>query len=138
VRPTLLKLAGLRDSYASDGRVLFELVADSVLPAPVVDQRDLLTSLGRDYKRINAPVGDLGMMTLAAATAALKSPSDSQLAETDAALDDLANRRADLAARMLSALEAAAFSAQRVDPAQVASMQAEAQALLDAARALAP
>src|SRR6266568_6680298 len=109
VRPTLLALAGLKDSYPSDGRVLFEIVDDSVLPSSVGDQRALLTGLGVDYKRINAPVGELGLSTLAASTVALAGDSDAQLAATDAALDDLAMRRADLAGRMRGALEGAAF-----------------------------
>lgn len=138
IRPTLLALAGLRDSYASDGRVLFEVLQDGVLPPEVVDQRALLTGLGRDYKRINAPVGDLGLATLGVATRGLQSPNPAQLAQADAALDALAAQRADLASRMLSALEGAAFRGQRLDPVQVAGMQQEAQRLLAAAMALTP
>jgi hypothetical protein len=136
VRPTLMALTGLRDSYSSDGRVLFEVLADNTLPSGVADQRSLLTALAQDYKRINAPVGELGLSTLAAATLALESTDTAQLAQTDAALDDVATRRADLAGRMRAVLEAAAFNGQRADPAQVSSLQAEAQTLLDAASAL--
>src|SRR5438105_146194 len=137
-RPTLLALAGLKDSYSSDGRVLVEEVEDALLPAAVVDQRALFTALGRDYKRINAPVGDLGQATLAAATRALEGSSDAQLARLDAALDDLAADRADLAGRMRSRLEAAAFSGVRLDPAEIADLQREAQTLLQMAQALTP
>lgn len=137
-RPTLLALAGLKDSYPSDGRVLFEDVADSVLPAAVVDQRALLTALARDYKRINAPAGDLGRTTLIAATAALESPSDRQMAQTNAALDDVATRRADLAGRMRSRLEGAAFSGTRLDPVEIAGLQQETETLLQSAQAVMP
>jgi hypothetical protein len=136
VRPTLLALAGLKDSYASDGRVLFEVLEDDVLPPAVAGQRALLSALGRDYKRINAPVGDLGLLTLDLATIALESSSEEQLAVTDATLEALAARRADLASRMLAALEGAAFSAQPVDPQEVRAMQQDAEQLLQAARAL--
>ena len=136
IRPTLLALTGLKDSYSSDGRVLFEVLADSVVPPAVVDQRDLLVSFGRDYKRINAPVGDFGLTTLAAATAAFSSDDAAALASTDASLDALATRRAALAMRMRAALEASAFSGQRLDPADVSAMQAEAQGLLADARLL--
>jgi hypothetical protein len=138
VRPTLLALAGLRDSYTSDGRVLFEVVEDGVLPPGVVDQRALLTALGRDLKRINAPVGELGLSTVSLATAALESADEARLAEVDAALDALATRRADLAGRMLAALDAAAFAGQPLDAALVAGMQQEAQALLASVRTLSP
>jgi hypothetical protein len=136
VRPTLLALAGLKDSYASDGRVLFEDVDDAVLPSAVADQRTLLEGLGRDYKRINAPVGELGLATLSASTQALAGSSDAQLVQMDAALDDLASRRADLAGRMLSSLDGAVFSGRRLDPAAVAGMQREADSLVQAAHML--
>src|SRR5581483_11137133 len=73
VRPTVMALTGLKDSYSSDGRVLFEVLQDGVLPAAVADQKDALTNLARDYKRINAPLNELGMWTLAAASASLAS-----------------------------------------------------------------
>ncbi|HEV7662612.1 MAG TPA: hypothetical protein VGQ62_03685, partial [Chloroflexota bacterium] len=136
VRPTVLALTGLHDRYPSDGRVLFETIDDTVLPPAVVDQRALLTALGRDYKRINAPVGELGLSTLAAATQALEGSSHARLLQTDTALDALSARRADVATRMLTRLEAAAFAGQRVDPNEVAALQAEAESLLTDARAL--
>jgi hypothetical protein len=136
VRPTLLALSGLKDTYSSDGRVLFELMADSAMPSAIADQRELLTGLARDYKRINAPVGDLGLSTLDAATFALTSANAAQLAQTDASLDEIAARRGDLAGRMRAVLEAAAFSGQRADAAQVSALQTEAHALLDSAAAL--
>jgi hypothetical protein len=116
--------------------VLFEVVEDGVLPSSVVDQRDLLVALGRDYKRINAPVGELGLVSLAASTAGLASPDAALLARVNAALDDVAARRTDIAGRMLMRLEAAAFDGQRLDPTETAGLQAEALALLDSARAL--
>ena len=138
MRPTLLAVLGLKDSYASDGRVLFEVLQDGVLSPDAADQRSLLIGLGRDFKRINAPVGDLGLATLGLATQALASPDDARLSATDAALDGLAARRAELASRMLATLEGAAFAGRRVDPTQVAGMQQDAQALLQAVQALAP
>src|ERR1051326_8355735 len=135
-RPTLLALSGLKDTYASDGRVLFEILADSALPAAVGDQRELLTGLARDYKRVNAPVGELGLSTLAASTFALAGADSTQLTQTDASLDEIAARRDDLARRMRGVLEAAAFAGQQADATQVRALQAEAQALLDDAAAL--
>jgi hypothetical protein len=138
VRPTLLALLGLKDSYTSDGRALFEVLQDGVLSPDVADQRAMLIGLGRDLKRINAPVGDLGMSTLSLATQALASPDDAQLAAIDAELDGLAARRASLAASMEAALEGAAFAGRRLDPQQVASMHDDAQGLLRAVQALLP
>lgn len=68
----------------------------------------------------------------------MESADTGQLAQTNAALDDIATRRDDLAARMRSVLEAAAFGGQPADPSSVAALQAEAQALLSSAQALPP
>jgi hypothetical protein len=136
VRPTLMALTGLRDNYASDGRVLFEALNAATLPSAVADQVDLLTGLARDYKRINAPVGELGMTTLSAASTALSGPDPDQLANIDAALDDLSARRAVLAGRMRAVLDGAVFAGQRANPALVAQLKNDAQTLLSDAQSL--
>jgi hypothetical protein len=136
VRPTLMALTGLRDDYSADGRVLFELMSDQALGSNIADQRQLLTDLARDYKRINAPVGELGLSTLAASTDALASGDSGQIADSDAALDDIAAQRGDIAGRMRQVLEAAVFSGQRADAAAVGALRTQAQGLLDSAAAL--
>jgi hypothetical protein len=81
-------------------------------------------------------VGELGLSALAAATFALEGSSEARLAQTDAALDDLAGRRNDLASRLRARLEAAAFAGVPLDPTEVAGLQAEAESLLAEARGL--
>ena len=98
-----------------------------------------LVVAGRLVDRLGTRIGYslfMGMWSLAAASASLAAVSDTHLAQTNAALDDLASRRADLANQMRAALEGAAFSGQRVDPAQVTDLEARAQVLIDSAQVL--
>jgi len=64
IRPTIMSLAGLTDDYAHDGRVLFEVLKREALPDSLRDNQDLLSRLASTYKKINAPVGTLGLKTL--------------------------------------------------------------------------
>jgi hypothetical protein len=49
IRPTILSLAGLKDDYAHDGRVLFEALDDEAVPDSLRDQRDTLSALAEAY-----------------------------------------------------------------------------------------
>lgn len=107
VRPTLLYLAGLRDDYEHDGRVITEILAhpNHALGAPGVAE------LGACYKQLNSSVGEFGTATLQAATAAIggSSPGDASYLATDQALSHLAQHRDHLAGVIKAELEAAAF-----------------------------
>ncbi len=63
-RPTLLTLAGIKDDYAHDGRVIFEVIDPEALPTSLTKNQDTLERLVNAYKAINAPVGTLGLKTL--------------------------------------------------------------------------
>src|SRR6202047_663409 len=71
IRPTLLSLLGLKDDYQNQGRVLAEDLQHWALPDGVQDNVGAFTALARAYKRINAPVGELGLASLKISTAAL-------------------------------------------------------------------
>jgi hypothetical protein len=86
IRPTIMSLARLKDDYAHDGRVLFEVLTREALPDSLRDNQDLLSRLAAAYKQINAPVGKLGLKTLTGiSTQALKGD---QAAERDRPEDD--------------------------------------------------
>jgi hypothetical protein len=108
IRPTLLYLAGLRDDYEHDGRVITQVLSDPdhALSGPGV------TALGACYKQLNASVGKFGAYTLEAATKAIESTSagDSAYLGVDKALRKLEVARDALALRIKGELEAAAFA----------------------------
>ena len=107
IRPTLLSLAGLRDDYQSDGRVISEVLAQpgATLGAPTVE------ALGACYKQLNSSVGEFGTSTLQASTLALESTSagDQIYLVTEQALTQLEGARDTLAGQIKLALGAAEF-----------------------------
>ncbi|HEY4410085.1 MAG TPA: hypothetical protein VGO87_09390, partial [Acidimicrobiia bacterium] len=74
IRPTMLALAGLKDDYTPDGRVLVE----NLTAKPGHSADPLYQPLATCYKQLNASVGRFGNAVLVADTAALKSGSPDQ------------------------------------------------------------
>jgi arylsulfatase A-like enzyme len=64
IRPTMLTLVGLTDSYSHDGRALFEVIDDTALPGSLTKYGETQHRLADALKQINAPRGVLGMVTL--------------------------------------------------------------------------
>jgi hypothetical protein len=134
IRPTLLGLLGLRDDYQSQGRALVEDLQRWALPEGV--SGDEFVELAQAYKRINAPVGELGLASLKISTAAL--------AGDDATYNSLENRlqvitifRDALAARMLNRLEDAELHGQRIGDGEERALVLQANALVDSVNWLA-
>ena len=63
LRPTMIALAGLKDDYAHDGRVLVELLDDRALPC-VLRRSEGFVELAQIYKQLNAPLGSVGLDSL--------------------------------------------------------------------------
>jgi hypothetical protein len=124
IRPTLLYLAGLRDDYLHDGRVISEILSH---PGPAL-AGPAVTALGACYKQLNSSVGEFGTATLQAATAGIESstPGDARYRATNGALSALARARDRLAGQIKAELDAAAFSGTPVHGAvgQVVACQA--------------
>jgi hypothetical protein len=134
IRPTMLRLAGLKDDYAHDGRVLFEVLDGEAVPDSLRGDRDTLSALAEAYKQINAPRGALGARTLTGiSTTALKG-DDATYASLEARLDAITKRRNQIAGEMIEMLEAAAFDSRPIDRAAAARLIDEAYDLLDSVR----
>ncbi|MBV9258549.1 MAG: hypothetical protein JO215_11065 [Ktedonobacteraceae bacterium] len=134
-RPTIMELLGLKDDYQHDGRVLFELLTRKALPDKVRDHLSYYENIARIYKQINAPVGVLGLTSLAISTQALESnaPGDSTYVQLENLLRGITVQRNAIAGRMISILENAEFGGHG-DSDGGASVQG--QALLGHAQAL--
>ncbi|KAA2250142.1 hypothetical protein F0L68_39040 [Solihabitans fulvus] len=137
IRPTLLALLGLRDSYTGDGRALFELVESEALPDALNDHRRSLTQLAATFKQLNACVGEFGSTTLAASTKALESetPGDKQYTDTMKKLTDLGTKRDALVARIQPVLDRAVtdYDAEFTER-QISKLNREGQDLLKQAK----
>ena len=133
IRPTILSLAKLKDDYAHDGRVLFEILHDDALPVALRGHSDTLRDLAEAYKQINAPTARLGLATLTGISTRAVASGDSTNDATYTALEDrirdITARRNAIAEPMIDMLEDAAFNNQKID-------EREARRLIDRAEDL--
>ena len=132
IRPTILLLAGLKDDYAHDGRVLSEALNGSVLPSSMRGNGNIFAKLARSYKQINACVGKFGLGTLRMSNSALISndPGDATYNQVENNLANLNAQRDSLASQMIQILEDAAFNGKPIDQGQASSLIQQANQLL--------
>jgi hypothetical protein len=132
IRPTILSLAKLKDDYAHDGRVLFEIMNDKVLPDSLRDNAGTLHELAEAYKAINAPTGTLGIRTLTGiSTQALESTDPKVYARLEDKITDLTQRRNAIASKMIDMLEDAAFDGKEINEHEARELIDQAEDLLN-------
>ncbi|MFE0461949.1 hypothetical protein ACFW1A_22145 [Kitasatospora sp. NPDC058965] len=139
IRPTMLALLGLKDSYASDGRVLTEYIENWARPTALRGQHGYdYEELAEVYKQLNAGVGEFATATLKASTAGIltSSPDDAQYKASTAKLTALGAERDALVAQIGQLLQKAAFDHQKVDGDQADRLTAQGKALLKKAQQL--
>jgi hypothetical protein len=139
VRPTMLALTGLRDTYADDGRVLTQALETRALPPGLREDRGTVVRLGGVYKQVTAPFGQFAHDTLVASTAALGSGSaadDTAYATTESRIRSLTQRRDAVAAQMRTALNDAAFGRSSAGDDQLERLIDQGNVLLDQAASL--
>ncbi|HEY6256111.1 MAG TPA: hypothetical protein VIY51_09995 [Xanthobacteraceae bacterium] len=131
IRPTILSLARLKDDYAHDGRVVFEIIKNEALPDALRDDRHLLSRLANAYKQINAPLGTLGRKTLTGiSTRALKG-DDATYAALEDKIEDITDKRNKIAGRMIEMLEGAAFQGKEIEEEEAERLIERAEELLE-------
>ena len=115
-RPTMLALLGLKDDYVSQGRALIETFQVWALPSGMRDSSEQFLQLAQEYKRINAPVAELSLITRRVSAAALAA-DETKRNNLQAQLQVIAALRNDLSDAMANLLNAAAFQGRRIsDP----------------------
>jgi hypothetical protein len=136
LRPTILELAGLKDGYVNDGRVLLEGLDNAAVAPSLVVNRDSVLRLGAAYEQINGSFGQFAMDTLKASTRAIESDNGTYNG-IEQTLANLISRRDALAGQIRAALNAAAFDGQPLNRQQAQMLIEQARSLLDQAKALA-
>jgi hypothetical protein len=138
IRPTVLALLGLHDDYKHDGRVLFEALDSSALPDSLRNHFGTLLSLGRVYKQINAPFGNLGLTSLKVSSFALAStsPGDATYTRLENKIAAWRTQRDSLAGQMRAILDAA-LNNKAIDDPQAEELIEQGEALLDQVNACA-
>jgi arylsulfatase A-like enzyme len=128
LRPTILTLAGLKDDYLHDGRVLVEKLNSDALPDALRDSREDYIELAQVYKQLNATKGSVGVNSLVAANRAITS-DDATYKKFLTVIADITEDRDDLASQMKTVLDDAAFNNKRLQQNQ--DLIERAQKLID-------
>jgi hypothetical protein len=113
LRPTVMALLGLTDSYVHDGRVLIENLEAHALPDSLRDSSFAYTALAQSYKEINATKGPLGVKSLVAANHAITS-DDATYGKFLTKIGAITDERNALAGQMIDLLDGAAFKNQPI------------------------
>jgi hypothetical protein len=135
LRPTLMMLTGLTDDYQHDGRVITEILDQSVLPSSLKAHKNTLESLGQVYKQIDAPFGQLAQDTLKISTFAITSTSngDAVYSNLEGKIADWTAERDGIAAQMKGMLEEAEFGGAPINEKVAQRLIGQSQDLLDLA-----
>jgi hypothetical protein len=132
VRPTILALVGLEDTYVHDGRVLFEVIDENATPVRLRGHKHTASELVDVYKKINAPFNELSLDSLKVSTAALSSDSagDATYATLQSKIAGWVTRRDALATAIKNMLNDAAFNNANLNEPQMRQLIDQANALL--------
>ena len=140
VRPTMLSLLGLQDTYAHDGRVLIDQLDASAVPQTLRAHRETLRRLGEVYKQLNAPFGEFGSSLLLASTKAVKSGTttdDATYTRLEDGISSLTTARDALAGADQVGARRRRLLGQALNEQQAKGFIADAQSLIDRAATLA-
>src|SRR5262249_14531321 len=131
LRPTILQLAGLKDDYTDDGRVLVEgldpKAVTKALRGP--DVKPLMDA----YEQVNASFRAFATATLAASTKAVKSTDDGIYNNIEDSITSLTGQRDALVSQIRSALNDAASSDTPISSSQAQSWIDQANSLISQA-----
>jgi hypothetical protein len=127
LRPTMIALAGLKDDYTHDGRVLVELLEDHALPHALRGSEDFV-ELAQLYKQLNAPLGSVGLDSLRFANRSILG-DNTTYGRYLTKLADVTARRDTLAGEIKLLLDQAAFGGQRIDEHE--RLERRARAIID-------
>jgi hypothetical protein len=132
VRPTMLSLLGLGDDYRHDGRVTWEILDPSAIPAAISSSSAKIGALAETYKQLNASFGDFSMTSLHLSTTGLASTSskDKTYALIETKLADIGAQRDALALQISQALEGAEFGGVPISNTTASMLLAKANGLL--------
>jgi hypothetical protein len=129
VRPTMLSVLGLRDSYMSDGRVITQALNATDYSGAVAANTSTLESLGDAYKQINSPFDVFPQCALTVSTFALQA-DDATYASLESQIASMTSQRDTLATAIKTALDGAEFGGTPIATSQASTWIGQAAALV--------
>jgi hypothetical protein len=135
LRPTILSLLGLKDDYATDGRLLVEGLEKRATPKTFQDQS--VKNLMAAYEQVNASFGNFSMNAIKASTKALESSDDATYTSIEDSIASLTTQRDALVAQIKAAFNNAIFNGGTISPTDAQSWTTQANQLMSQMQALA-
>jgi hypothetical protein len=135
VRPTMLSILGLRDSYVSDGRVITQALQPSGYSSNLASNLTTIQTLGDEYKQINSPFDAFGQCILTVSTYALQA-DDTTYASLEFSISSLTSQRDALATTIKNALAGAEFGTTAISPVDASNWITQAQSLISSCNTL--
>jgi hypothetical protein len=136
VRPTVMALLGLKDDYVHEGRVIAEWMRDRALPDGIRDRRENFTELAQVFKQLDAPKGELGRASLVWSNRSVTG-TDKAYARYLKQIGEITAERDELAGKIRTVLDNAAFHNKPVDEDAEDELGHRAKALIDQVKDLA-
>jgi hypothetical protein len=130
VRPTILALAGLKDDYIEDGRVMVERLHPHAVPSLQGEAAFEYAALAAVYKMLNAPLGALGRASLHNANKAVLG-SNADYAFYLSSMNEFTAKRDALAGKMKTALFGAAFNGTPLDRHETSRWRDKAEDMIE-------
>ena len=130
VRPTMLSLVGLKDSYVHDGRVLIEYIDENARPQGLRHEQEHFLNLAKVYKQLNAPLGSLGLNSLILANRSVTS-DDATYGKYLTTIAAITADRDALASKIKLVLDRAAFNNQPINEHQQEDLGDQAKELIE-------
>jgi arylsulfatase A-like enzyme len=136
VRPTIMALLGLTDDYVHEGRVIAEFMNEHALPHGIREARENFVELAQVFKQLNAPKGALGRASLVWSNRSVTS-DDKTYARYLKRIADFTEDRDELAAKIQTVLNNAAFHNQPVGEGAEDGLGNRARQIIDEVKDLA-
>jgi hypothetical protein len=135
VRPTMLSVLGLQDTYASDGRVITQALQASGYSSALSSNVTTIEALGDAYKQIQSPFDLFGQCILAVSTYALQA-DDATYASLESSIQTMTTQRNTLAATIQSALNGAEFGGTAISSSNASNWITQAQNIISSCNSL--
>jgi hypothetical protein len=135
LRPTMLSILGLQDSYVFDGRVVTQALQPSGYSASLASNVTTIEALGDAYKQINSPFDTFGQCILSVSTAALQA-GDTTYASLESSIATLTSQRDTLATTIKNALAGAEFGGTPIASSDASNWITQTQSLIAACSTL--
>jgi hypothetical protein len=136
-RPTILALAGIKDSYVHDGVAMVQNINPALLPPTIASNLSAYEALGAAYKQLTAPFGATATSSLMLSTQAVAGTDPTAYSNYEATMNAFISNRNALTTQIKALLDNSLFNGVAFDPNAANSLASQANAMTAQMQAMA-